>query len=68
SYGEGFGLPLVKANQHKLPIIALDIPVFHKAGSGLGIFILFRFRNPCPLGTVRVQRLCHLNSPLLSPC
>jgi glycosyltransferase involved in cell wall biosynthesis len=28
SYGEGFGLPLVEAAQHKLPIIARDIPVF----------------------------------------
>jgi glycosyltransferase involved in cell wall biosynthesis len=28
SYGEGFGLPLIEAAQHKLPIIARDIPVF----------------------------------------
>ncbi len=30
SEGEGFGLPLIKAAQHKLPIIARDIPVFHE--------------------------------------
>ena len=30
SYGEGFGLPLIEAAQHKLPIIARDIPVFHE--------------------------------------
>lgn len=30
SYGEGFGLPLVEAAQHKLPIIARDIPVFRE--------------------------------------
>ncbi len=27
---EGFGLPLIEAAQHKLPIIARDIPVFHE--------------------------------------
>jgi glycosyltransferase involved in cell wall biosynthesis len=30
SYGEGFGLPLVEAAQHNLPIIARDIPVFRE--------------------------------------
>ncbi len=28
SEGEGFGLPLIEAAQHKLPIVARDIPVF----------------------------------------
>jgi glycosyltransferase involved in cell wall biosynthesis len=30
SYGEGFGLPLFEAAQHKTPIIARDIPVFRE--------------------------------------
>lgn len=30
SEGEGFGLPLIEAAQHKLPIIARDLPVFHE--------------------------------------
>jgi glycosyltransferase involved in cell wall biosynthesis len=30
SYGEGFGLPLIEAVQHKLPVIARDIPVFRE--------------------------------------
>jgi glycosyltransferase involved in cell wall biosynthesis len=30
SYDEGFGLPLIEAAQHKLPIIARDIPVFRE--------------------------------------
>lgn len=30
SYGEGFGLPLIESTQHKLPIIARDIPVFRE--------------------------------------
>lgn len=30
SYGEGFGLPLIEAAQHKLPVIARDIPIFRE--------------------------------------
>lgn len=30
SYGEGFGLPLIEAAQHKIPIIARDISVFRE--------------------------------------
>ncbi|CAM4211513.1 glycosyltransferase family 4 protein [Bordetella muralis] len=30
SYAEGFGLPLIEAAKHKLPILARDIPVFHE--------------------------------------
>jgi len=30
SHGEGFGLPLIEAAQHKLPIVARDIPVFRE--------------------------------------
>lgn len=38
SYGEGFGLPLIEAAQHGLPVIARDIPVFREVlGSG-GIY------------------------------
>lgn len=33
SEGEGFGLPLVEAAQHKLPIIARDIPVFREVAA-----------------------------------
>ena len=32
SLGEGFGLPLVEAAQHKLPIIARDLPVLREVG------------------------------------
>ncbi len=30
SYGEGFGLPLIEAAQHAIPIVARDIPVFRE--------------------------------------
>jgi glycosyltransferase involved in cell wall biosynthesis len=30
SHGEGFGLPLIEAARHKLPVIARDIPVFRE--------------------------------------
>ena len=33
SQAEGFGLPLIEAAQHKLPIIARDIPVFREVAS-----------------------------------
>jgi glycosyltransferase involved in cell wall biosynthesis len=40
SYGEGFGLPLIEAAQHKLPIICRDIPVFREvAGQHAQYFI-----------------------------
>ncbi|PNI00924.1 glycosyltransferase family 4 protein [Vibrio diazotrophicus] len=39
SYGEGFGLPLIEAAKHNLPIIARDIPVFREvAGSNAQFF------------------------------
>ena len=33
SQGEGFGLPLIEAAQHNLPIIARDIPVFREVAA-----------------------------------
>lgn len=38
SYGEGFGLPLIEAAQHKLPIIARDIPVFREVAGEHAIY------------------------------
>jgi glycosyltransferase involved in cell wall biosynthesis len=39
SEGEGFGLPLIEAAQHKKPIIARNLPVFQEvAGSGAFYF------------------------------
>ncbi len=38
SEGEGFGLPLIEAAQHKLPIIARDIPVFREVA---GEFVFY---------------------------
>ena len=34
SEGEGFGLPLIEAAQHNLPIIARDLPVFREVAEG----------------------------------
>jgi len=34
SEGEGFGLPLIEAARHKLPILARDIPVFREVARG----------------------------------
>lgn len=38
SYGEGFGLPLIEAAQHELPIIARDIPVFREIAGDHAFF------------------------------
>jgi glycosyltransferase involved in cell wall biosynthesis len=34
SEGEGFGLPLIEAAKHGIPILARDIPVFREVGQG----------------------------------
>ena len=44
SFGEGFGLPLIEAAQHKLPIIARDIPVFREVAGENAFF--FQTKNP----------------------
>ena len=33
NYAEGFGLPLIEAAQHGLPVLARDIPVFREVGA-----------------------------------
>lgn len=38
SAGEGFGLPLIEAAQHKIPIIARDIPVFREIAGNHAVY------------------------------
>lgn len=38
SYGEGFGLPLIEAAKHHLPIIARDIPVFREVAGNAAFY------------------------------
>jgi glycosyltransferase involved in cell wall biosynthesis len=38
SEGEGFGLPLIEAAQHRLPIIARDIPVFREVAQSCAYY------------------------------
>lgn len=40
SLGEGFGLPLIEAAQHKLPIIARDIKVFREVAGEYAFYFL----------------------------
>lgn len=47
SYGEGFGLPLIEAARHGVPLLARDIPVFREvAGHGA---IYFQAETPAQL-------------------
>lgn len=48
SEGEGFGLPLVEAARHKLPIIARDIPVFREVAESHAFY--FSGRSADALG------------------
>lgn len=53
SEGEGFGLPLIEAAQHKLPIIARDIAVFREVAGGHAYY--FSGKNPKDLAeTIQV--------------
>lgn len=47
SEGEGFGLPLIEAAQHGLPIIARDIPVFREVAGEHAFY--FNGENPTDL-------------------
>lgn len=38
SVGEGFGLPLIEAAQHRLPIIARDLPVFREVAGERALY------------------------------
>jgi glycosyltransferase involved in cell wall biosynthesis len=64
SEGEGFGLPLIEAAQHKLPIIARDIPVFREVAGEHAFY--FRGQKPADLADA-VQRWLSLNSEGLAP-
>jgi len=52
SYDEGFGLPLIEAAQHKLPIIARDIPVFREVAGEHA----FYFEANTPVDLVQVVK------------
>jgi glycosyltransferase involved in cell wall biosynthesis len=47
SWGEGFGLPLIEAARHRLPILARDIPVFREVAGRHAAF--FSASDPAEL-------------------
>lgn len=49
SYGEGFGLPLIEAAQHSLPILARDLPVFREVAGPHASY--FQAATPVELAT-----------------
>ena len=38
SFGEGFGLPLIEAAQHGLPVLARDLPVFREVAGDVAVY------------------------------
>ncbi|WP_161989074.1 glycosyltransferase [Sphingomonas glacialis] len=40
SEGEGFGLPLIEASRHGIPVIARDIPVFREVGGDVASYFV----------------------------
>ena len=55
SEGEGFGLPLIEAARHKLPIIARDIPVFREVADNYAYY--FSDKKPNDLADALKQWL-----------
>ncbi len=55
SEGEGFGLPLIEAAQHKLPIITRDIPVFREVAGNHAFY--FSGKEPTDLAGAVVRWL-----------
>lgn len=55
SEGEGFGLPLIEAAQHKLPIIARDIPVFREVAGEHAFY--FKGKEPSDLANTVLKWL-----------
>jgi len=64
SEGEGFGLPLIEAAQHKLPIIARDIPVFREVAGEYAYY--FSGLEPQALADA-IKRWLELNSEGKAP-
>jgi glycosyltransferase involved in cell wall biosynthesis len=65
SEGEGFGLPLIEAAQHKLPIIARDIPVFRETAGEHAFY--FRGKEPEDLAAA-IKEWLGLKAGDKAPC
>lgn len=65
SEGEGFGLPLIEAARHKLPILARDLPVFREVAGDQAVY--FSGNDPAELAmAVRIwlaERVIHDRPP-----
>ena len=64
SEGEGFGLPLIEAAQHRSPILARDIPVFREVAGEHAFY--FSGLEPAGLANA-IQEWLKLNSEGLAP-
>lgn len=75
SFVEGFGMPLVEALQHGVPVIASDLPVFHEVagaipdyvdaldGPGWQRLVLDHARHDSPARAAQQGRMQHFSAP-----
>ena len=61
SEGEGFGLPLIEAAKHKLPIIARNIPVFREV-AGEHAFYFEGLDSKCLADAIQVWTSLYLKN------
>tara|TARA_R110001583_G_scaffold169859_1_gene323084 strand:+ start:8828 stop:11287 length:2460 start_codon:yes stop_codon:yes gene_type:complete len=66
SYGEGFGLPLIEAAHHALPIIARDLPVFREVASN-AVFYFDKDSSDMELMKKYLEWIC-LYEGKMEPC
>lgn len=64
SIDEGYGLPIIEAAYHGLPIICSDIPIFHEVTSGNAVF--FNVNNSQSLADTIA--FCYKNHAYMDSC
>jgi glycosyltransferase involved in cell wall biosynthesis len=66
SYGEGFGLPIIEAAKHNMPILARDIEVFREVAQESATY--FKSDSPKELSlAIQKWRLKHTEGEVISP-
>lgn len=62
SYGEGFGLPLIEASRHGIPLLVRDIPVFREVAGEYARY--FQASSPSELASALVEWFDNSSEPI----